>query len=69
MTEHIKKEIISLLKWSILICLAAFAYYSVIPKYELFNRVTRINRITGEAREIYSVDKTGKFVFEAPVNE
>ena len=70
MTENMKKEIISAVKWTWIICAAAGAYYLVTPKYFIMNKgpMYQVNKITGEVRECYETDKTGKLIFTWPDN-
>lgn len=52
MSEFIKKELISTLKLTWLIIVAACAFYNVAPKYEVLKENNlRINRVTGKVYE------------------
>lgn len=48
MLDFIKKELVSLVKWMLVISFAAVAYYNVVPKYQVFGvERLRLNQVTG----------------------
>lgn len=70
MTEHLKKEIISAVKWTWIICAAAGAFYLVSPKYFFrFDKseVWRVNKITGEGNVSYGLDDKGNINYAWPI--
>lgn len=71
MSELIKKEIASAIKWTWIICIAALAYYFVTPKYYISTKdgCHRLNQVTGEYCACCEVDDSGKFIFTKPFQQ
>lgn len=64
MSEIIKKEIASAVKWTFVILIAATAYYMVVPKYQMRDKErTRFNTSTGELVQFEVFGNDGKALF------
>lgn len=56
--DHIKREVVSAIKWTWLICVAAAAFYMVTPKYYIPAKgQLRLNRVTGQVFECWDVNE------------
>lgn len=63
--SDIKREVISAVKWTWLICVAAAAFYMVVPKYDYFkDGFLRLNRVTGQILRHTDVnDETNELIY------
>jgi hypothetical protein len=48
MDESLKTWLAGIIKWVLIIIIAAVAFYTVCPKYYFDNRITRCNKVTGK---------------------